>query len=471
MSAWRVEQHYGFGAAQIPIRAEAHRATPMGLAEGMTSLVGEMTEGGVFATLRRLAGQMPALALGLLILAAFVVTLSQDHSDLSPVEVVLLETDPVSPPPLVEEPAPPDPTPKPVEPPPLELAKPEPPRPIVPPPAPSRLAARPKPPPPKVAPKPRPRPRPVIPRIARIDAPRPPAPPKRIERPVRERAQPISRPRVAIDAAAPEPLVASAPPQPERTERAAVPRVQPRRRTPRLEAPSAPVVDRPHEKAPTRAFRVAVAQPVPGERPRALPGLAPAPRVVDSPSPARPPVRAAHKRPAAPRSRARAPSPGLAAAPVPAAPLPSAPVPRRPTRRVPTAASARARPTAEVARVAVSVPSEGPGSASRTDRATPEIPLGTKEDRPGVAGVPLGDLAACVSDREEDRLKQAVVAAVKTQKECVSRKGTYRFVETKNLNAFLMWIDRAPGRPVSDRCVELGYALECLRSAGRRAAR
>ncbi|MBW2426570.1 MAG: hypothetical protein JRG86_20155 [Deltaproteobacteria bacterium] len=85
--------------------------------------------------------------------------------------------------------------------------------------------------------------------------------------------------------------------------------------------------------------------------------------------------------------------------------------------------------------------------------------------------MPLGDLAACVSDREEDRLKQAVVAAVTTQKECVSRAGTYRFVETRNLNAFLMWVDRAPSRPVEDRCGELRHALECLETAGRRAAR
>jgi hypothetical protein len=34
-------------------------------------------------------------------------------------------------------------------------------------------------------------------------------------------------------------------------------------------------------------------------------------------------------------------------------------------------------------------------------------------------------------------------------------------VETKNLNAFLMTIARAPGRPVADRCAELTYALEC----------
>lgn len=102
---------------------------------------------------------------------------------------------------------------------------------------------------------------------------------------------------------------------------------------------------------------------------------------------------------------------------------------------------------------------------------SPVVPQGVTASNPGVAGVPLGDLAACVSDREEDRLKQAIVATVKTQKECVSRKGTYRFVETRNLNAFLMWIDRAPSRAVEDRCTELLFALECLESASQRAAR
>ena len=54
------------------------------------------------------------------------------------------------------------------------------------------------------------------------------------------------------------------------------------------------------------------------------------------------------------------------------------------------------------------------------------------------------------------------MAAVTTQKECVSSAGTYRFVETKNLNAFLMWIERAPGRGEADRCTELQYAIDCV---------
>lgn len=45
---------------------------------------------------------------------------------------------------------------------------------------------------------------------------------------------------------------------------------------------------------------------------------------------------------------------------------------------------------------------------------------------------------------------------------CKSDAGTYRFVETKNLNAFLLWIERSPHRVEANRCSELELALECL---------
>jgi hypothetical protein len=114
-----------------------------------------------------------------------------------------------------------------------------------------------------------------------------------------------------------------------------------------------------------------------------------------------------------------------------------------------------------------------PSVVARAERAAPASGGGGGggNARPGVSGVPLGELQACVTDREEDRLKGAVVAAVKSQGECVSSKGTYRFVETKNVNAFLMWIDRAPSRRVEDRCAELRYALECLQGGNRHASR
>lgn len=78
--------------------------------------------------------------------------------------------------------------------------------------------------------------------------------------------------------------------------------------------------------------------------------------------------------------------------------------------------------------------------------------------------MPLGALAACGSDQQEDSLKQDLIAAVTTQDRCVSRAGTYRFVEMKNLNSFLMWVDRTSTRTVGDRCTELALALECLAS-------
>ena len=56
MSTWRVEQHYGFGAAQIPIRPEPHRAAQLGFAEGVGILIRDLTEGGPVAMLRRTAG-------------------------------------------------------------------------------------------------------------------------------------------------------------------------------------------------------------------------------------------------------------------------------------------------------------------------------------------------------------------------------------------------------------------------------
>jgi hypothetical protein len=84
--------------------------------------------------------------------------------------------------------------------------------------------------------------------------------------------------------------------------------------------------------------------------------------------------------------------------------------------------------------------------------------------------VALGTLAACVSDREEDRLKLAVMAAAGNRSECTSRAGRYHLVETKNLNAFLMWIQRSKSSVPGDRCMELELALDCLRNTGRRGA-
>jgi hypothetical protein len=102
-----------------------------------------------------------------------------------------------------------------------------------------------------------------------------------------------------------------------------------------------------------------------------------------------------------------------------------------------------------------------PQAVSRTEHALPQRNSGSGQGE-NLAAVPLGSLAACATDREEDERKMAVLGAVRGRTECSSPAGRYRFVETKNLNAFLMWIERAPNRPAVDRCVELRLALECL---------
>lgn len=98
--------------------------------------------------------------------------------------------------------------------------------------------------------------------------------------------------------------------------------------------------------------------------------------------------------------------------------------------------------------------------------AAPSEPL-SAGNADHLEGVPLQALAACVSDQKEEALKQQVLAAVTTQEECVSEAGRYRFVETRNQNAFLMWIQRAAGAAPGDRCAELERALACLRRAAR----
>ena len=91
MSTWRVHRHYGHGAAQVPLRAEAHRGSSSAW-EGVATLLGELVAGGPIAATRRLASQAPAIGLGFLLLMAFLVTLTRDHSDTSDIEVVMFQT-------------------------------------------------------------------------------------------------------------------------------------------------------------------------------------------------------------------------------------------------------------------------------------------------------------------------------------------------------------------------------------------
>ncbi len=84
----------------------------------------------------------------------------------------------------------------------------------------------------------------------------------------------------------------------------------------------------------------------------------------------------------------------------------------------------------------------------------------------GLVGLPLGSLAACVSDAREIALVSQLVGRVGDRRSCKSVAGRYHFVETKNANAFLMRIERAAARPMGDRCAELTYALDCIARGG-----
>lgn len=439
MSARHIEQHYGFGAARIAIRSEMHRVSETGFADDFAAILAEAGSGGSSAVLRRFAG--PTLGvLGTLAFLGFVIGwLVREEASREALEVVMLESAEAIPPvvpPVVELPVEPEPiVPEPVVPEPMA------PEPIVPEPPPMVAEAKPEPPPP--APQPKLEPVRIEPEIAKV---KPPPVVERAPRPVREQPVPAARPRVAIEAVAvaPEPAAPSAP-----VERLARSAVRPEARAmPRMAAPAAPSIELPSEAPPERAFRVAAARAPAAPRARAIPGVAPAgigAAEVELP----------------PTATRGAPTRGAPVARPSATAAPARTVPRLELAAAPTTAPTAARAVPEVVARAERVAAPAGGGAGS----------GGGGARPGLSGVPLGELRACVTDREEDRLKQAVVAAVKAQSECVSSKGTYRFVETKNLNAFLMWIDRAPARHVEDRCAELRYALECLQSANRRASR
>ncbi len=174
-----------------------------------------------------------------------------------------------------------------------------------------------------------------------------------------------------------------------------------------------------------------------------------------------------------PRSSTRRVRPQLEPGP---ATLPSEPDSHPPrasrAQRTPTAPMREAR---SASRVSFAAATRVPEASATRESSLPRSRRAELVNKPGsrqragtegagLSGVPLAELASCVTDREEARLKQRVLAAVTSQEKCASPAGSYRFVETKNLNAFLMWIERAPGQPGGDRCVALRNALACLES-------
>jgi hypothetical protein len=179
--------------------------------------------------------------------------------------------------------------------------------------------------------------------------------------------------------------------------------------------------------------------------------------------------------------------PKRAAAPaIPRVTMPSAAAPTPPSDEdvadLPTRADATAPKQERAARPMPAKPVAFAGAASASATHTPVEHGSAMRDRVAAAplpsaaprvepdsklrGVPLSAFPACRTDQREDTLKLAVLAAVGKQKECSSAAGTFRFVETKNLNSFLLWIERAPGRAAADRCGELTHALNCLSRPG-----
>ena len=130
-----------------------------------------------------------------------------------------------------------------------------------------------------------------------------------------------------------------------------------------------------------------------------------------------------------------------------------------------SAANAGPRPTL-AGHAGIETPGPSTLASARVRERAPAPGQPAREDeRPGrtLRGVPLGSLASCVTDREEEALKRKLLATIRNETECKSAAGLYRFLETKNLNAFLMWIERAESRGEADRCVELSLARECLK--------
>lgn len=418
MADWRIRKRYGRGAARVvlcpvPYREPAHELTML---EGCRSVGPEL-----------LSGAKSAVVFGAMLIAIILFTAMRDRVDFSQTQLMVWG-DPI-PAPIVEPPAvvePPPPVPVPV------VAKiPPKPKPVP--------VAKPKPPPVQIAkaekPKPRPKPKARKPKIEMAA----------LSKPVDLETAPLKRERVAAL-------------RPEQRKALAL-------SSPGFNAPISP------ELAPTRASRTQRVSRLDSERNRVVPALAVASsRAVYTETSARPAARRTVNAFASVRSSGKSrvdlAAPRAAAiAAIPAdtprsqrssAVVASASRGRRPAKdfAVAPAALAPARPSP--------VPA-APVAPRRTTRAeAASAPSRGSGGKLALRGVALGSLASCRSDREEDLLKQRVLAAVRNRETCRSSAGSYRFVETKNLNAFSMWIDRAASRGPSDRCVELTNALVCL---------
>jgi hypothetical protein len=433
MSNYRLRQSYGHGAARVTL-APSFTPSPYSkldtLATNLDVALHEIhAQGGFVRLVRRVVlgggGSIAAaVALSLLLAPLF----RQPPDDPGP-QIVMVTPPTEEPGPLLPpepEPVLPEPEPEPVE-----------------------IAQEPEPLPEPVIPEPEPKPEPVKvvkkappppPPLPAMPAPAPP--PKEFvptPAPVRVAREPVKKPPavVSIDPLAPVPTLPSEEPAPP-------PKVA--RTAPRAPAPKQPVL-------PALADFTPIGDPAPSGAPVSVASRAVRTNVVArNNAPSRPPAFAAAA-PAAPPASfdENASAPAFA----------TRNAQQRP-KLTPTTTSSRPSSLGFSSATPAAVTDTTAASVGRTERAAPQRSGSGSAQNENLAAVPLGSLAACATDREEDERKMALLGVVRGRTECSSAAGRYRFVETKNLNAFLMWIERAPNRPAVDRCVELRLALECL---------
>jgi hypothetical protein len=281
----------------------------------------------------------------------------------------------------------------------------------------------------------------------------PPPPPPPVE--VVEPEPPPPPPPVKVEVPKPPP-----PPPPKPKPKLEMPKVEPK-------PPEPPPVVKPKPPAPKPP--PPVVKPMPAPAP-ALPQIEPL--SVHTPDRVERPVL-----PARAASNVRVPTPQIDRANVRADLAMPPPAPdHRPTSPRAERSAPPPPPPAAIDRVAVPRPdvvapaapvprAAPPGPAPRTARPEPvALASAAAEPRNSLHGVPLSALLPCVSDARETELKQRAVAAARNRALCESPAGRFHFVETKNVNAFLMSIEQAPGRRSGDRCEELKLALDCLAS-------
>ena len=85
----------------------------------------------------------------------------------------------------------------------------------------------------------------------------------------------------------------------------------------------------------------------------------------------------------------------------------------------------------------------------------------------GWASVPLDELPDCSPPGRQDALKRAVLRAAHGRQACARDDAEFRFLQTRNLNAFLMWSRPETdalrrSNPKADACDVLERALWCL---------